>query len=168
MADYTAANVLIGVGKLSIDGSSIGYTSGGVNLVHSSDKMDKDVDQSYAAIGVHKIRENFQITTNLAEATLENLKLIWEMTTSITVAGGTRTLSWGMNSSVIERTLEFRGKSPEGYDRIYTVRKAVIWETGEVPHAKDALTVIPVTFRVLPDITMSAGLEYGSIVDNTA
>ncbi|MFC1709505.1 hypothetical protein ACFL2J_05595 [Candidatus Omnitrophota bacterium] len=167
MADYTAANVLIGVGMLKVDGVSIGYTSGGVNLIMTADRMDKEVDQSYAPIGIHKIRESFEVRTNLAEATLENLKLIWEQTEAVVSGVGTRSLSWGMNPAVIEHTLEFHGYSPEGFDRSFSVHKAVVWEVGEMVHQKDALTVVPVTFRVLPDITQGDGKEYGAIVDTT-
>jgi len=168
MADYTSENVLIGVGVLKVDGTSIGYTSGGVTLIMTSDKMDKEVDQSYAPIGIHKIRESFEVRTQLAEATLANLKIVWEQTESVVTGGGTRTLSWGMNPDVNEHALEFRGKSPEGFDRIFSVHKAVVWEVGEMVHQKDALTVIPVTFRVLPDTSLDAGKEYGSIQDVTA
>lgn len=168
MTDYNQNNVLIGIGVLKVDGTSLGYTSGGVELQHSSDKMDKEVDQSYAPIGIHKIRESFQIKTNLAEATLANLKIIWEQTETITTNGSTRSLSWGMNSSVNEHTLEFHGKSPEGLDRVFKVHKAVVWESGALPHQKDALTVIPVTFRILPDTSLAAGKEYGVIEDTIA
>jgi len=34
-----------------------------------------------------------------------------------------------------------------------------------MPLQKDALTVIPVTFRILPDVDLAAGKEYGAIVD---
>lgn len=165
MSDYNQENVLIGVGMLSIDGTSVGYTSGGVSLGVSADRMDKEVDQSYAPVGIHKIRESYQVKTNLAEATLANLKIVWEQTESITEGGSSRTLSWGMNPAVVEHTLEFKGKSPEGYDRTFTVYKAVVWEVGELEHTKDKVTVIPVTFRVLPDTTKAAGKEYGYIVD---
>jgi len=167
MPDYVAANVLIGVGMLKVDGVSVGYTSGGVSLVLTTDKIEKEVDQSYSPIGIHKVKETFEIKTNLAEATLENLKLIWEQTESVVVSSGKRTLSWGMNPDVIEHTLEFNGKSPEGFDRIFSVYKAVVWESGELKHMKNELTVVPVTFRVLPDITKAAGKEYGTIVDET-
>jgi hypothetical protein len=165
MPDYSATNVLIGVGRLSVDSSSVGYTQGGVILVMTAERMDKDVDQSYAPVGIHKIRESFEIRTNLAEATLANIKIVWEQTENVVESSPTRTLSWGMNPDVIEHTLEFKGKSPEGYDRTYTVYKAVVWEVGEMPHQKDALTVIPVTFRILPDVGKGAGKEYGKIVD---
>lgn len=165
MPDYDQNNVLIGVGVLKVDNVSVGYTSGGVRLVATSDRMDKEVDQSYAPIGIHKIRETYQIVTSLAEATLDNLKIVWEQTEAVTEVSPDRTLSWGMNPDVIEHTLEFQGKSPEGYARTYTVYKAVIWEVGEIAHQKDALTLIPVTFRILPDTSKSAGKEYGKIVD---
>ena len=166
--DYTQENVLIGVGRLSVDGASLGYTSGGVNLIMTADRIDLEVDQSYSPIGIHKVRESFEVRTTLAETTLENLKLIWEQTEAVVTAVGTKTLSWGMNPDVIEHTLEFKGKSPEGFDRTFSVHKAVIWEVGEMVHQKDALTVIPVTFRILPDIDQCVGKEYGAIVDTTA
>jgi hypothetical protein len=169
MADYEPKNVLIGVGVLKVDGTSVGYTSGGVTLVATADRIDKEVDQSYAPIGVHKVRESFELRTNLAETTLENLKLVWEQSKAIVVdvPGKTRTLPWGMNQSVIAHSLEFRGRSPDGLDRKFLVHKAVVWEVGEVVHQKDALTVIPITFRILPDTAQPEGEEYGSIVDFT-
>ena len=165
MPDYDQNNVMIGVGRLSVDGVSFGYTSGGVNLVASSDRIDKEVDQSYAPIGIHKVRETYQVVTNLAEATLENLKIVWEQTEAVVDGATTRTLSWGMNPASVEHTLEFKGKSPEGYDRTFTVYKAVVWEVGEIPHTKDSLTMIPVTFRILPDTSKPEGKEYGYIED---
>jgi len=163
--DYVAANVLMGVGLLEVDGNSVGYTSGGVQLLHTSDKMEKEVDQSYAPIGIHKVKETFSIKTNLAEATLDNLKMVWEQTEEVVENSPSRTLSWGMNQDVVEHTLIFKGKSPEGYDRTFSVYKAVVWESGDIDHAKDKLTLIPITFRILPDVTKAAGKEYGTIVD---
>jgi len=165
MPDYSADNVLIGLGKLSVDGVSAGYTSGGVMIVMTADRMDLEVDQSYAPVGIHKVKETFELRTSLAEATLANLKTIWEQSEAVVEASPTRTLSWGMNPNVIEHELEFIGKSPEGYDRTYTVYKGVIWEVGEITHQKDAITTVPVTFRILPDIDKGVGKEYGEIVD---
>jgi len=167
MPDYDQNNVIIGVGSLKVDGVSVGYTSGGVVLTASSDRMDKEVDQSYAPIGIHKIRETYQIKTSLAEATLANLKIVWEQTEAIVNGSGVRTLSWGMNPAVVEHTLEFEGKSPEGLARTFYCHKAVIWEVGDMNHQKDALTLIPVTFRILPDTSLAAGKEYGYIEDAT-
>jgi len=171
MPDYNSGNVLVGISTLKVDGSSVGYTSGGVILTASADKIDKEVDQSYAPIGIMKVKESFGVKTNLAEVTLENLKIVWEQTSAITTLGGppaTRTLKWGMNQSVIEHTLEFKGKSPQGYDRTFSVYKAVVMESGDISHTKDAMSLIPVTFRVLPDVAKPAGEEYGTIIDTTS
>ena len=168
MPDFVAKNVLVGVGTLKLDKVSVGYTSGGVTLTAKAERVDKEVDQSYAPIGIMKVRESFGIQTNLAEATLANLKLVWEQTSAIVDVVGPptkQTLAWGMNQSVVEHTLEFRGKSPEGLDRIFKLFKVVVMEVGDMAHQKDKITLIPVTFRVLPDVTKSAGEEYGTIVD---
>ena len=162
---YTTDNVIIGVGELSVAGTGLGYTNGGVQVVKNSELMDKNVDQAFSPIGVHKVSETYEVKTNLAEATLANLKIVWDQSESVSESSPSRTLSWGIKTSVTEAALEFKGKSPEGYDRTYTVYKAVVWESGEVVHAKDALTLYPVTFRVLPDIDYGAGKEYGQVVD---
>jgi len=146
----------------------VGYTSGGVNLVLTAERMDIVTDQSYAPVGVHKVTESFEIRTSLAETTLENLKIVWEQTEAVVTGVGTKSLSWGMNPDIVEHTLVFEGKSPEGFARTFTCHKAVVWEVGETPHMKDSITVIPCTFRVLPDITKGVGKEYGDIVDTTA
>lgn len=166
MPDFNQNNVIIGVGALKVDGVSVGYTSGGVVLTAKSDRMEKEVDQSYAPIGIHKVKESYDISTELAEATLDNLKLVWEQTEDVDEETDVRTLSLGMNPAVIEHTLEFIGKSPEGYERTFTVYKAVVWEVGKIEHKKNALTTIPVTFRILPDTAKPAGKEYGKVVDN--
>ena len=168
MANYTAANVLVGVGLLTVDGTSVGYTSGGVTINQKVDRIDKEVDQSFAPVGIHKVRESFELKTNFAEATLANLKMVWEQLDTIVESSPTRTLSWGMNEDCVEHTLVFKGKSPEGYDRTFTVLKAIIWESGELNHQKDGVTVLPVTFRILPDVSKAAGKEYGTIVDTMA
>jgi len=173
MPDYNSQNVLVGLSTLKIDGISVGYTSGGVTISLATDRTDKEVDQSFAAVGIIKVRESFTLKTNLAEATLDNLRLIWEQVASIvtTPAGigvpPKRKLKWGQAPSIIEHTLEFIGKSPEGYSRSFSVFKAVIFEVGDLPHQKDAITTIPVTFRILPDVSLPAGQEYGEIIDIT-
>jgi hypothetical protein len=168
MSNYTAANVLIGVGLLTVDGVSVGYTSGGVTITQKTDRIEKEVDQSYAPVGIHKVKESFELKTNLAEATLANLKIVWEQSVAIITSSPNRTLCWGMNPDVVEHTMVFKGKSPEGLDRTFTVLKAVVWESGEVNHQKNGVTVVPVTFRILPDTTKSAGKEYGTIIDTMA
>ena len=162
---YTSGNVIIGIGSISVAGTDLGYTNGGVQVVKNEEKIEKEVDQSFSAVGIHKVKESYEVKTNLAEATLANLKIVWDQSESVVESSPTRTLSLGINTSVTEFALEFKGKSPEGYDRTYTVHKAVVWEAGEVNMSKDSLTLYPVTFRVLPDTSLDAGKEYGAVVD---
>ena len=171
MADFDSKNVLVGISTLKVDGASVGYTQGGVILTAKADRVDKEVDQSYAPVGILKVRESFGVKTNLAETTLENLQLVWEQTSVISTVTGPpdlKSFKWGMNSSVVEHALEFKGKSPQGYDRTFSIFKAVVFEVGDINHQKDKITLITVTFRVLPDVTKPAGEEYGSVEDVTA
>ena len=173
MPDFDSANVLVGLGKISVDGTSLGYTSGGVVIALTTDRVDKEVDQSFSPIGILKVRESYEIRTSLAEATLENLKIVWEQTATI-VAGGAavgeipnRTLDWGVNQGIVEHTLEFLGNSPEGFVRRFNVNRAVVFAVGETNHVRDGITLIPVTFRILPDVSLAIDKQYGSIEDET-
>jgi hypothetical protein len=173
MPDFTAANVIVGVSTIKLDGVSIGYTTGGVMLSLTTTRVDKDVDQSYAIVGIFKVRESYELKTTLAEMTLANLKLIWEQPASIVSTPAAigvppkDTLNWGQAPTVVEHTLEFKGKSPQGYSRTFTVLKAVVFSVGDIGHHKDKITEAPVVFRILPDVTQPAGQEYGTIVDIT-
>lgn len=165
MSGFNTDEVLIGQGKLYVDDVDLGYTEGGFLLQHTTDKVEVEVDQSYSPIKIHKTKETFSLKTNLAQASIANLKIVWEQTENVVTTASKRSLSWGMNQSIVEHKLKFEGVSPEGFKRTYTVHRAVVWETGDVNHSKNAASLIPVTFRILPDATQGAGKEYGDISD---
>lgn len=165
MSGINSGEVLIGQGHLYVDGVDLGYTEGGFLLQHTTDKVEVEVDQSYSPVKIHKTKETFGLKTNLAQASIANLKIVWEQTETITSSATNRTLSWGMNQSIVEHTLRFEGVSPEGFKRIYTVHRAVVWETGDINISKNGASLIPVTFRILPDEAQGAGKEYGLIDD---
>ena len=71
----TATNVKIGVCSVKLDGTDIGHTAGGVEVVYSPEYADIKVDQ-YGNTPVDKvlIGEKFLVKVPLAESILANLK----------------------------------------------------------------------------------------------
>ena len=162
----TRSNVLVGIGTFSIAETDVGSTLGGVTIEKSVDYFEKKVDQVLDAIALAPIANKMSVKTNIAEGTLENLKIVWNEASTISSTAGGRTLAGGLTTAVTERTITFNGKSPEGFNRTYTFHKVV--GVGASAHAvkKDDMVQFPVEFRVLPDLTKSAGAEYYTVLDN--
>lgn len=161
----TRSNVLVGMGTFAISGTDVGSTLGGVTIEKAVEYFEKKVDQVLDTIALTPISNKMSVKTNIAEGTLENLKLVWNESTTIASTAQGRTLTGGITTATTERTLSFNGKSPEGFNRTYTFHKVVA--IGASAHAvkKDDVVQFPVEFRVLPDLTKSAGAEYFTIQD---
>ena len=165
MCAVTAANVLVGIGDFKIDDTSVGSTRGGVMITKTNEVFEKIIDQNLSPVGLSKVRESYTVKTEVAEATLANIKAIWDVPNSVEDGGATKTLSLGTTSSVTYKTLEFYGKSAEGYDRKFYCYKAFITEVGDMVLAKDDIAVVPVTFLVFPDTDKPTGKQIGYIED---
>lgn len=161
----TAANVLVGIGDFEIDSTSVGSTRGGVTITKTIEIFEKIVDQAFSPVGLAKVSEAYRVSTEIAEATLQNMKTIWDVPNSVETAGSLRTLSLGIDEDVNYHSLTFYGKSPEGYNRKFHVYKAIIAEVGDTVLMKDDLTVYPVTFGVYPDTDKPAGKQLGYVED---
>lgn len=161
----TRSNVLVGMGTFSISGTDVGSTLGGVAIEKAVDYFEKKVDQVLDAIALTPITNKMTVKTNIAESTLENLKIVWNESTSISSTAGGRVLTGGITTAVTERALSFNGKSPEGFNRTYTFHKVVAVGASAHSIKKDDVVQFPVEFRVLPDLTKSAGAEYYTVQD---
>jgi len=53
--DFDQNNVLVGLSKLLVDGVSVGFTQGGVTIGLTTDRVDKEVDQSFSPVGILKV-----------------------------------------------------------------------------------------------------------------
>jgi len=161
----TAKNVLVGIGDFKIDGTSVGSTRGGVTITKTNEVFEKIIDQNLSPVGLSKVRESYTVKTEIAEATLANLKVVWDVSDAVGAAGPTQTLSLGTTSTVAYKALEFYGVSPEGLDRKFYCYKAFISEVGDTVLAKDNIAVLPVTFMLFPDTDMPTGKQIGYIED---
>jgi len=162
-------NILLGAGTLKVDGVEIGFTEGGVTLSLTKDWYDVEADQEVGILDKKEIREVCNIVTNLLEATLENIKIVWGISSPIETPSGKKILSFGGLSSPYdmapEHVLEFNGVAPNKKNRKFTVYRAVSIEAGEHAYLKGEKTVIPVTFQCLMDTDKPKGRRYGYYED---
>ncbi len=159
-------NILIGAGTLVIGDTDVGYTRGGITISKDGDFLNVEPDQVLYPVITQKTTESYQVSTELLEVTLANLKLAWGESAAI---GGGPSLSLGAPEvDVSEYTLVFNGRAPKGAsgnygDRTVTFHRVVTMDYGDIEHTRDGETVIPVTFTALYDVSEG---EVGNIEDD--
>ena len=168
---YDKINVLVGTATIRIDDADLGWTSGGLTLEHASEFYNVEVDQDQYPVKSFRTKESFKIKTNLAENTLENLKIAWGISSAIdltTTPGSRRLVLGGTSAEAVEHTLDVYGNSPSSpggtrQRRIHFYRVVSI-EFGSLVIEKNKEQVIPVTFEALLDSTYDA---VGYVEDQT-
>ncbi len=169
MSDFNKNNILIGGATLVVDEAHLGYTRGGVTLAKDGDFLEVTPDQRTYPVITQKTTESYQVSTELLEATLANIKLAWGEGADVEGAGTTLKLGTA-DVDVSEHELVFNGVSPKNEagaygDRTITFHRAVAMEYGDMAHQRDEETVVPVTFTCL---FSEEETEVGNIEDAAA
>jgi len=156
---------------LLTNGSHMGATMDGVNIQYEPDYTDIEVDQLKDAAIIYQNGYKVTVNTNVAESTLENLKVAWGLPdAALEVFGGKDRLNLPIPADdPIERKLAVFGKSPAATAssikyRKYFCRRAISVETSSHALKRGEATMFPVSFRVLADPSYS-NAEYGYIED---
>jgi hypothetical protein len=166
----TRGNIIAGpCSSFTVDGNPIGGTSGGVTMERKTTMVDLEIDQIVGSVRKVPSKDVITVTTTMAESTLANLQVAWGIATAPVVATtpASETLDVGVVTSAIEHALVFVGPCPSGTytSRTVTLHKAVSVATAKLSFEKDKEQAYQVTFDILPDLTQTAGSEYGTIVD---
>jgi len=119
-----------------------------------------------------------QISTEMAEGTLENVLAVFgqkgsTLTSSGTGATAVDTLgleAGALGAAPTERQLIAVGQAPtseaSATERVYYARRVLSVEQSQFSLARTAATTFPVTFRLLPSgDSAHEGSEYGKIID---
>jgi hypothetical protein len=108
------------------------------------------------------------VNTTLAEATLDNMLVAWGQAAN-TLTGTALTISAGsLGEAPVERSLAFVGPGPGvKVERLYYVRRALQVESTAHRLSRNDPTAIPVSFRLLPEFSISGSSDYGAVTDRT-
>lgn len=152
------------------DWRSTGYTQEGVEVTYEPDYGEVQVDQSLDTPKMYKQGMRVTVATTFAEATLENLLVAWGQPSS-TLAASKLVISAGaLGDEPVERSIAFVGLAPRGsggerQERVYAVRRALQVESSAHRLSRNDPTVIPASFRLLPNTNASGESEYGDVED---
>jgi hypothetical protein len=142
----------------------VGATVDGVEVAYEPDYVDIVVDQLKDAAIIFQNGFRLTVRTQVAEATLKNLKVAWGMRDADLVNSGTKLNIPVPQDEPVERKLLIIGRNPQDTERKYFGRRAISVETSSHTLRRAEATLYPVAFRLLADPTYT-GSEYGFIED---
>lgn len=124
----------------------VGSTDGGVTLTASQTYTDVEVDQTAQAVDAMLTGQGQTVSTNLAEATLPNLRRAMNMAASAATKmefGGELITA----TSPLYSAIMLRGKAPDGEKRLVILRRTLSTEGVGIPFQKAGKTVVPITWK---------------------
>lgn len=163
---------------------NVGYTNNGLQISYQPTYDSVTVDQLLDTAKLFKSAMQVQISTEMAEGTLENVLAVFGQKKDTLQPGKTNgTVDTGLaardilgleagalGSAPTERQLIAVGQGPtseaSATERVYYARRVLSVEQSQFSLARTAATTFPVTFRLLPSgDSAHVGSEYGKIID---
>ncbi len=157
---------------------NVGYTNNGLQISYQPTYDSVTVDQLLDTAKLFKSAMQVQISTEMAEGTLENVLAVFGQKKDTLASSGsglaaTDTLgleAGALGSAPTERQLIAVGQGPtseaSATERVYYARRVLSVEQSQFSLARTAATTFPVTFRLLPSgDSAHVGSEYGKIID---
>jgi hypothetical protein len=165
---------------------NVGYTNNGLQISYQPTYDSVTVDQLLDTAKLFKSAMQVQISTEMAEGTLENILAVFGQKSSTLTEkkGGTPEAvltglaaedhlgleAGALGSAPTERQLIAVGQAPTSEataaERVYYARRVLSVEQSQFSLARTAATTFPVTFRLLPSGELDhIGSEYGKIID---
>jgi hypothetical protein len=158
---------------------NVGYTNNGLQISYQPTFDSVTVDQLLDTAKLFKSAMMVQISTEMAEGTLENILAVFGQKSSTLAenvgTGLAQTDTLGLEAGALgaaptERQLIAVGQAPtsgaSAAERVYYARRVLSVEQSQFSLARTAATTFPVTFRLLPSgDSAHNGSEYGKIID---
>jgi len=153
--------------SLKVDGRDVGYCKGELVFELTVETVPIEVDQISATLYSVPTKTSIKVVATLAEASLENLKLAWNLPSDIVPDPPARKLKGGIVTTVPVHTLEFFGEfyQEDGsrVTRQIICFKAQNFGTVETKYKKGEMTLVVIEFFLLPDTTKPSGEEFFEI-----
>jgi hypothetical protein len=157
---------------------NVGYTNNGLQISYQPTFDSVTVDQLLDTAKLFKSAMMVQISTEMAEGTLENVLAVFgQKGSTLTSTGSDLTAvdtlgleAGALGAAPTERQLIAIGQAPTSEavstERVYYARRVLSVEQSQFSLARTAATTFPVTFRLLPSGNSDhIGSEYGKIID---
>lgn len=132
--------------------TAAGPTEGGLTVTVNQSFFEMRVDQNPDIVGRRLTERDVQVSTQLAEGTLENLSLALNTSTPTTGAGYKKVSLDGGQTAMIptEKAIIVDGYAPgSNKNRRFIARRVVSVEAVETAYQKDGMWLVPVTWGAM-------------------
>ena len=161
---YTAGNLFAGAAtSFLVDGVTCGGTKDGVKVRRETTWLDLQVDQFAGIVKKSPTMVRMYLETILAEATLANIQLAWNIASAALVSNSLQ-LYQPQSGAAAEHTVYIDGPTVTGKTtRNYDFARVVIMADGEQSISRTAPTEIPFNAEILAENTTPD--RWGSVYD---
>lgn len=151
MANTHVKNIKLGACGVSLGGTDLGYTKGGVEVEIATETLKVTVDQ----LGQTTISElvqgrNVKVTVPLAESVLKNMVSLMPGST-ISSDGNTLTITSAQGVNLVDVAQPLILTPQDGADFILTLPKAATAGNFTMAYKSDDVRVFSVEFNAYPD-----------------
>jgi hypothetical protein len=150
------------VEELYVDGVFMGHTHGSLDIEHSVETSDIEVDQSLLPVRTIKAGETFSLSVPLAEVTLEHIREVWGISANIEDLGsGRRRLTFGGDTAITEKPAMLVLPAGSGNKFALTFYRCAVLASGTLSWSKEEQVDLPIQLTVLADTSRPAGDQVG-------
>jgi hypothetical protein len=155
-----ATKIIIGAATVSVGGSDIGYTKGGVTVRYEPEFIDVIADQAVGVVKKARSLERMYVTTTMLQVSLDQVRQSF-MLPAAHLAGSTLTLGYNNVCWVDEVAIVLAGKGPACGSRTFTFGKCITFGSREYSMQREEEVAFEVEFEILKD----ASGNFGTILD---
>jgi len=163
----TAANILQGAGKVTLDGIEVGSYQGGIKLTKTQSEKTVESELLMGEIDSEIEKVGYEVDLELEEATLENMAWAMVGTNSSSCVSGTssKVLEGIPPASMREMQLVFEGQSATNklLLRTFTCYRATVIGGTNVTFQRGTKVVVPVKLKLL----MNTSGSFFNVKDKT-
>lgn len=164
----TMQNIITGAcSSFKVDTVELGATQGGVTVSVKDTFLDISPDQFIGVLQKTITKRVVTVVTTMEETSLANLKIAWNLGSTITTGTGISTLGISEDKTSTEHTVTFIGPGAGGATRTFAINRAIGYATGNLNIQKDKDSIVQVTFECMVDPTKPVGQEYGTLTESS-
>lgn len=155
--------------EIYIEGLFMGHAHGNLDIEHSVETSDIEVNESLLPVRTIKTGESFSLSVPLAEVTLEHIKEVWGISAQIEDLGtGRRRLTFGGDTAIAEKSVMLVLPAGSGKKFALTFYRCAVLASGTLSWSKEEQVDLPIQLTVLADTSRPVGDQVGRFEEYAA
>lgn len=156
------ANIIVGAASISIAGTDVGYTRGGVQIRYQPTFTDIDADQANGIVKKARNMERMFVRFNMLEVQIANLRTAFMYPVANLSAATSLYLGYNDACWVDENEITITGKGPSCGTRTWTFSRGIVSGEREYSATRENAVEFAIEFEILKDTNG----RFGTVIDS--